>query len=283
MRLLLTHGYFLGEDVKEQKIMKPYVPLGLLYLSSHLRAKGFDVDIYDSTFGSRDDLFSVLDRSEPATLGIYGNLMTRPNVLAIATRARAAGWRVVLGGPEPANYAEEYLAAGADVIVAGEGEKSLERLLATGIDTTFDGVISNFGPLNCVEDIRTLRTSLAQIVRPGGFLVLCLMSRFCLMESLHYFCRRQWRKAVRRWMGLTYAEKLGVNVFYPSGPALKRALSPEFCLVRRIGIGLTVPPSYMTGLSPASLEMRDRFDECFAHWPVLRSMADHQLFVFVRK
>ena len=33
--------------------MKPYAPLGLLYLSSHLRARGFDVEIYDSTFGSR--------------------------------------------------------------------------------------------------------------------------------------------------------------------------------------------------------------------------------------
>jgi anaerobic magnesium-protoporphyrin IX monomethyl ester cyclase len=28
MRLLLTHGYFVAEDAKEQKIMKPYVPLG---------------------------------------------------------------------------------------------------------------------------------------------------------------------------------------------------------------------------------------------------------------
>lgn len=137
MRILLTHGYFLAEDAKEQKIMKPYVPLGLLYLSSHLRAKGLDVDIYDSTFGSQKDLFALLDQGEPATLGIYGNLMTRPNVLAIMTRARAAGWRVVLGGPEPANYAEEYLAAGADVIVAGEGEKSLERLLATGFDPAY--------------------------------------------------------------------------------------------------------------------------------------------------
>ena len=35
MRLLLTHGYFLEEDAKEQQIMKPYAPLGLLYLSSH--------------------------------------------------------------------------------------------------------------------------------------------------------------------------------------------------------------------------------------------------------
>jgi anaerobic magnesium-protoporphyrin IX monomethyl ester cyclase len=131
MRLLLTHGYFLADDVKEQKIMKPYVPLGILYLSSHLRTKGFRVDIYDSTFGSREDLFALLDAGEPGTLGIYGNLMTRANVLAIAARAHATGWRVVLGGPEPANYAEEYLAAGADVIVAGEGERALEQLMAT--------------------------------------------------------------------------------------------------------------------------------------------------------
>ena len=37
--LLLTHGYFLYEDPKELKIMKPYVPLGILYICSHLRRK----------------------------------------------------------------------------------------------------------------------------------------------------------------------------------------------------------------------------------------------------
>ena len=88
MDLLLTHGYFLGEDPKEQQIMKPYAPLGLLYLSSHLRAKGFGVEIYDSTFGSREDLFRILENEPPATVGIYGNLMTRANVLAILAKAR---------------------------------------------------------------------------------------------------------------------------------------------------------------------------------------------------
>jgi radical SAM superfamily enzyme YgiQ (UPF0313 family) len=133
MKLLLTHAYFLGEDPKERQIMKPYAPLGILYLSSHLRGKGFDVDIYDSTFGSREDLFAILDAGPPAAIGIYGNLMTRRNVLEIASRAHADGWKVILGGPEPANYAEEYLAAGADLIVAGEGEYALERLLATDL------------------------------------------------------------------------------------------------------------------------------------------------------
>ena len=30
--LLLTHGYFLAEDAVEAKVMKPYPPLGLLYI-----------------------------------------------------------------------------------------------------------------------------------------------------------------------------------------------------------------------------------------------------------
>jgi len=131
MRLLLTHGYFLEEDAKEQAVMKPYAPLGLLYLSSHLRGRGFDVEVYDSTFGNRAELFGLLEDGPRGILGIYGNLMTRGNVAVIARHARARGWRVVVGGPEPANYAAEYLAAGADVVVAGEGELVLERLMAT--------------------------------------------------------------------------------------------------------------------------------------------------------
>jgi anaerobic magnesium-protoporphyrin IX monomethyl ester cyclase len=131
MRLLLTHGYFLGEDPKEARIMKPYAPLGILSLSAHLRNKGFPVEIYDSTFGSREEIFSILDSGPTGVLGVYGNLMTRRNVLDLLARARANGWKTILGGPEPTNYAEEYLAAGADLIVAGEGELAMERLMAS--------------------------------------------------------------------------------------------------------------------------------------------------------
>src|ERR1700729_3072709 len=90
MKLLLTHAYFLREDPKERQIMKPYAPLGILYLSSHLRARGFDVEIYDSTFGSREELFRILESGPPAVVGIYGNLMTRGNVLEITAAARSA-------------------------------------------------------------------------------------------------------------------------------------------------------------------------------------------------
>jgi anaerobic magnesium-protoporphyrin IX monomethyl ester cyclase len=134
MKLLLTHAYFLNADVKEQRIMKPYAPLGILYLSSYLRAKGFDVEIYDSTFGSREELFRILNDGPPAAIGIYGNLMTRGNVIDAIATARAAGWRVIVGGPEPSNYAEEYLDAGADLVIPGAAEIALEQLMATRFD-----------------------------------------------------------------------------------------------------------------------------------------------------
>jgi radical SAM superfamily enzyme YgiQ (UPF0313 family) len=129
--ILLTHGYFLGEDEKEQQIMKPYPPLGLLYISAYLRRSGFEAEIYDSTWGSKPELFARLAREPGGTLGIYTNLITRANVLAIVAEAKRHGWTVVLGGPESANYTEQYLAHGADAVVVGEGEETLAELLPT--------------------------------------------------------------------------------------------------------------------------------------------------------
>ncbi len=50
----------------------------------------------------------------------------------------------------------------------------------------FDGVISNFGALNCVPELSGLRNPLARLIRPNGHLAVCLMGRFCLSESLHF-------------------------------------------------------------------------------------------------
>src|SRR5271154_4797108 len=127
--LLLTHGYFLYEDAKELQIMKPYAPLGILYLCSHLRERGFDVEVFDTTFSSRELLLRHLWTETPSILGIYTNLMTRKNVVEILGVAREAGWKTIVGGPEPGAYALEYLQAGADFVVFGEGELTMQDLL----------------------------------------------------------------------------------------------------------------------------------------------------------
>lgn len=129
MDLLLSHGYFLDDDPRERRIMRPYPPLGLLHLSSYLKREGFDVEIADSTFSSRPAFEQRLEQARPPVVGLYANLMTRVQVLRSIQAARRIGARVVVGGPEPANYADEYLQHGADVIVCGEGESTMAELL----------------------------------------------------------------------------------------------------------------------------------------------------------
>lgn len=129
MDILLTHGYYLYEDPHELEVMKPYPPLGILYISSHLKVRGFDVDVFDTTFSSRQAFRNYVTTTQPPVVGIYCNMMTKQNVLAMTRFCKEQGCAVILGGPEPANYAKEYLARGADVVVIGEGELTLEELL----------------------------------------------------------------------------------------------------------------------------------------------------------
>ena len=144
MDLLLANAYMLGLDAEEQRIMRPHPPLGVLYLSSHLKARGFDVGVFDGTFRSLEGFAERLQRDRPRVVGIAVNLMTKRNALAMIALARRFGARVVIGGPDPPHHAESYLTAGADVVVIGEGERTLEELLpalASGGDlSAIDGI-----------------------------------------------------------------------------------------------------------------------------------------------
>ena len=134
MDLLLTHAYFLSEDDAERKVMKPYPPLGILYLSAYLQARGFDVGVFDTTFAARSAFEAFVRDRRPRIVGIYANLITRPSVLKQIAICRRYGAKVVVGGPEPANYPDEYLRRGADVVVIGEGELTMEELVPALLD-----------------------------------------------------------------------------------------------------------------------------------------------------
>jgi len=129
MDLLLSHAFYLADDPDEQEVMRPYPPLGLLYLSAYLKGQGFSVGVFDSTFSTLAAFGERLTRDQPRVVGISGNLLTRRTVVEMTRMAKDAGAHVVLGGPEPASYAAEYLEHGADVVVAGEGELTLAELL----------------------------------------------------------------------------------------------------------------------------------------------------------
>jgi anaerobic magnesium-protoporphyrin IX monomethyl ester cyclase len=131
MRILLTHGYFLEEDEKEKHIMKPYVPLGILYISAFLEQQGYDNKIFDSTFSNKDTFYRYLSEFKPGVIGIYTNLMTKLNVLKMIQHIKTnlPDTIIVLGGPEIRASAENFLQYGADITVIGEGEMTMLEIV----------------------------------------------------------------------------------------------------------------------------------------------------------
>jgi len=132
-RVVLTHGYFLSDDPKEQTIMKPYPPLGILYISAFLEKNGIPNDVFDTTFSYKTSLQNYLLRCRPPFLALYVNLMTKLNILQIIQWVRSQSelnhTRIILGGPDVTHNVDDYLAAGADVVVLGEGEQTMLELV----------------------------------------------------------------------------------------------------------------------------------------------------------
>lgn len=132
MKVLLTHAYFLEDDLKEQKIMRPYVPLGILYISAYLEEQGIKNEVYDTTFSSKKKFQDYLLLHKPPVVALYVNLMTKLNVLESIrfVKTYLPETKIILGGPEVRYSAENFLKYGADFIVIGEGEETMFELVS---------------------------------------------------------------------------------------------------------------------------------------------------------
>jgi ubiquinone/menaquinone biosynthesis C-methylase UbiE len=145
----------------------------------------------------------------------------------------------------------------------------------------YDLILSNFGALNCVRDLAALGLGLARLTRSGGALAVCVMNRFCLWETLHYAVRGQFQKAARRWTGETETSS-GLTVYYPTARGIEAAFAPEFRLIRDVGIGVAVPPSYVKGVPDSLLDRFDKWDSTLGGSLFGRAIGDHRLLIFAR-
>jgi radical SAM superfamily enzyme YgiQ (UPF0313 family) len=144
--ILLGHAYFLKYDVIERRVMKPYPPLGILYLSAYLKRSGFQVEVFDATFGDFDDFTRMVDRVRPRIVGLYANIITRANVFRLARLAKERGVRfVVVGGPDASEWCESYFDNGVDVVGTNEGELTLAELIPHLQTSGLDGLASIAG------------------------------------------------------------------------------------------------------------------------------------------
>jgi ubiquinone/menaquinone biosynthesis C-methylase UbiE len=153
---------------------------------------------------------------------------------------------------------------------------AIEDLPAAG---TFDGVLSNFGGLNCVADLSAVSDGLAAMVRPGGRLLLCLMGPVAVWEWGWFLARGEPRKAFRR-LRHGGARWRGLAIRYPTIGAVRRAFAPHFTQRRVAAIGALIPPSYAeawAGRHPRLLAALDRWERQLESVRPLPWLADHYL------
>lgn len=155
---------------------------------------------------------------------------------------------------------------------------------------SFDGAFSNFGALNCVQDLRQFATALAILLKPDATALLCWMGPCCLWEVAWYLAQGKASKATRRfrrgWLTARLAEGATVRVHYPSPRFLARTFAPQFRLVSYKGIGVSVPPSYLEPWAnrfPRLLNLSKQADSLLGRCPGIRGFADHILLEFRRQ
>jgi len=76
-----------------------------------------------------------------------------------------------------------------------------------------------------------------------------------------------------------------VRVFYPSLRSLRANFAPEFRLKSIVGVGVSVPPSYLEPVMnrfPAMLGLFKRVDAILERLPGVRGLADHVLLTLER-
>ena len=145
MKVVLTHAYYINQDPKEQQIMKPYPPLGILSIAGWIEQKGISNAVVDSTFINQADHIVALEKESPDIIGIYANLVTKLNLVKLVADIRQSGKlrhvKILLGGPDIRYNWKNYLKLGVDAVIIGEGEQTFEALCrAYEHNTTVDDI-----------------------------------------------------------------------------------------------------------------------------------------------
>jgi SAM-dependent methyltransferase len=148
----------------------------------------------------------------------------------------------------------------------------------------FDGVLSNFGAVNCIQDLQALVADVAERLSPGAPLLWVIMGRNAPWEWLWYLMRGSWRKAWRRlrpggveWRGLT--------ISYPTPAQMRSLLLPHFTVTRLAPLGVALPPSYAAAWldrSPFAVKVLTRLESWAQRSTMLASWSDHFIVEAVR-
>ncbi len=140
--VLFTHSYFYPLDRKQWQFKQPYPPLMTLQAASIARMKGFEVSLFDSNLKKDPhQIAAVLEQQKPTYCILVDdgfNYLTkmcltvmREAAFCIIREAKKARCLVIVNSSDSTDNAELYLQQGADYVIRGEVDETLQELLKT--------------------------------------------------------------------------------------------------------------------------------------------------------
>lgn len=152
-------------------------------------------------------------------------------------------------------------------------------------ESGFDLVLSDFGGLNCLNDIenRTLSNSLTRFLKPGGRFISVIMGKYCLWESAYYMIKGEFNEMFRRTrkQGLQVpvsGEK--VQTWYYTPNEFQNFFKDNFRRAGLYPLGFFLPPSYLnlffqkrTGM----LRFLENMETLVNGLPLMAYLSDHYI------
>lgn len=209
-------------------------------------------------------------------------------MLAACAEHFSEGGRIADLGCGPGLDAEVLRALGYEVIGVDASPAMVAAARARGVDARvgdladppldgpLDGVLSDFGALNCLPSLGPFGEAIAGRLRPGAFAVLVVMGPRCLAEDAALLLRG---RRPRRRDGPVEVGGGVVPVRYLSAARVAGELGPAFEIARVEALGALMPPPDLGG-RPG---LRARIEPFVARWPLVRAAGDHTLVVARRR
>ncbi|MGN2251503.1 B12-binding domain-containing radical SAM protein [Frateuria sp. GZRe14] len=140
LKIQVSHSYYLQYDRKQWERGKPYPPLATIQVAAFLRQHGHEVTLFDTMLADGVEAYAAsLHAAAPALVVLYEdnfNFLTkmclsrmREAACRMIGEAHASGARVIVAGSDASDQPDAFLAAGADVVLLGEGVGALSALV----------------------------------------------------------------------------------------------------------------------------------------------------------
>ncbi|MEO5570400.1 MAG: class I SAM-dependent methyltransferase [Bacteroidia bacterium] len=166
---------------------------------------------------------------------------------------------------------------------------SYDKLIKKYSNKKFDLIFSNFGGLNCINEVqlKKLSADLFSLLKPGGKFVAVLMGKKCLWEQIYFILKLNFKKAFRRLSSTGVDAVIGDQIqktFYYSPAEFANLYAKEFKTIMKKPVGFVLPPSYLESFFKNKtwlLQLLNLKEKVFP-FSFLSNFADHYFIVLQR-